>query len=37
MVERIAESVAEHIGDCRMVGDGSRKVVDLGRGSERVA
>ena len=41
MVERIAEcvaeSVAEHIGDRRRVGDGRKMVVDLGRTSEMVA
>ena len=43
MVDRIAESVTEHIGDRRrvregrrMVIDDRRKVVDLGRRSERV-
>ena len=43
MVDRIAESVTEHIGDRRMVREGRRmviddrrKVVDLGRRSERV-
>ena len=37
IAECVAESVAEHIGDRRRVGDGRKMVVDLGRTSEMVA
>ena len=37
IAESIAESVAEHIRDCRGVEDGRRMVIDLGRRSKIVA